>query len=207
MRLEAPQAVPSCANKNWGKKKPGRLAEQDHIGSTIDFFFRIKIPTPSGLIIQIYCLSLQILLDVTYGKNNALWNVHDSARTSKPRRSFVAVRTGHCSRCTAFASFCISPPTSVWNALSALLRWLSSLKNKTKKQLMSAVGPVQTGSSAKERREADIFTACTWSVVTYELFFSRAGRFSRAPPHPRAEELCVVVFFFFIAFQGPIWGC
>lgn len=58
---------------------------------------------------------------------------------------------------------------------------------------MSAVGPVQTGSSAKERREADIFTACTWSVVMYELFFSRAGAGAGSDmdsnPLP-AEELC-----------------
>lgn len=35
MRLEAPRAVPSYANKNWEKK----LAKQDHIGSAFDFFF------------------------------------------------------------------------------------------------------------------------------------------------------------------------
>lgn len=67
---------------------------------------------------------------------------------------------------------------------------------------MSAVGPLQTSSGAKGRREADILTACTWSVVTYELFFSRAGRRSdmdSKPPRPPAEELCV--FFFFHCFS------
>lgn len=67
---------------------------------------------------------------------------------------------------------------------------------------MSAVGSVQTGSSAKERREADIFTACTWSVVTHELFVSRAGRRSYMDSNPPAEELCEGFFFSSLLFKA-----